>query len=94
MKLLLKFFKKNYIVVILFFVLLFSIYFLNKRFNIIEGLKKSTKAEKAVVSAAASVFGGTLGYSTKDDINNNKNTTCIYYTFLDKSCYLYELLLK
>ena len=74
MKLLLKFFKKNYIVVILFFVLLFSIYFLNKRFNIIEGLKKSTKAEKAVVSAAASVFGGTLGYSIQDDINNNKNT--------------------
>ena len=74
MKLLLKFLKKNYIVAILFFVLLFSIYFLNKRFNIIEGLKKSTKAEKAVVSAAASVFGGTLGYSTQDDINNNKNT--------------------
>ena len=73
MKLLLNFFKKNYIVAILFFVLLFSIYFLNKRFNIIEGLKKST-AKKAVVSAAASVFGGTLGYSIQDDINNNKNT--------------------
>lgn len=46
MKLLLKFLKKNYIVVILFFVLLFSIYFLNKRFNIIEGLKKKKKAKK------------------------------------------------
>lgn len=95
MKLLLKFLKKNYIVVILFFVLLFSIYFLNKRFNIIEGLKKKKKAKKAkkakkskkpkkavatssilatAATATASVFGGTLGYSIHDDINNTKNT--------------------
>jgi len=85
MKSLLKFIEKNYMIVILFFVLLFSIYFLNNRFNIIEGLikkrkpKKSKKSKKSKNStsatvAATSIFGGTIGYSTQDDINNNKNT--------------------
>jgi hypothetical protein len=88
MKSLLKFIEKNYMIVILFFVLLFSIYFLNNRFNIIEGLKKKRKPKKSKKSkkskkpkkstsatvAATSIFGGTIGYSTQDDINNNKNT--------------------
>jgi hypothetical protein len=82
MKSLLKFIEKNYMIVILFFVLLFSIYFLNNRFNIIEGLKKKIKPKKSKNSkksiiatvAATSIFGGTFGYSTQDDINNNKNT--------------------
>ena len=82
MKSLLKFIEKNYMIVILFFVLLFSIYFLNNRFNIIEGLKKKIKPKKSKNSkksiratvAATSIFGGTIGYSTQDDINNNKNT--------------------
>lgn len=75
MKSLLKFIEKNYMIVILFFVLLFSIYFLNNRFNIIEGLKKKRKPKKSISAtvAATSIFGGTIGYLTQDDINNNKN---------------------